>query len=148
MSDAHVDRWNSSGRIACWRYRDNQRNYPGWHLTADAAGADALLDLVARMSAAPTTSERTIPLATPTAADLEKVGNPGARHVSVERLHLRHRRETEPAEYWRIVRQDTTLEISLGMETLAVFEEGVADIRRGHGDWSMGEEEPDVLWFW
>lgn len=26
-----------------WRYRDNQRNYPGYHLTADAEGCVALL---------------------------------------------------------------------------------------------------------
>lgn len=38
--------WKRSGRIWLWRYAERNRNYLGWHLSADSAGRDALIALV------------------------------------------------------------------------------------------------------
>lgn len=34
------------GRVSLWRYTENERNYPGWNLNADAAGCRSLLELL------------------------------------------------------------------------------------------------------
>ncbi len=31
-----IARWRQAGAIFLWRYEENVRNDPGWHLTADA----------------------------------------------------------------------------------------------------------------
>lgn len=41
-----VNTWRQSGRVSLWRYTENERNYPGWNLNADAAGCRSLLELL------------------------------------------------------------------------------------------------------
>jgi hypothetical protein len=45
MPDPTVARWKQQGRVYLWRYKENRKNYPGWHFTADAVACNALLEL-------------------------------------------------------------------------------------------------------
>ena len=148
MSDPAVSRWKQQGRVFLWRYVENTRNYPGWHLTADAVGARSLLELTSLMRAASWPSRTTIDLTRPTEAILKVPNNRDgeARWVGATRLCIRSAPELSPT-HWDIRQVDDTVELRPGSEMLAQLDRGLHDILDGRGDYSMGGP-PAELWFW
>jgi hypothetical protein len=91
MSDPQVQRWRQQGTIFLWRYRDRPRNDPGWHLSADPAGAVSLLQLLRLMRDSSYSSEQIIGISPPTPGVLavpNHVGGDG-RSQSAHQWHLR-----------------------------------------------------------
>ena len=65
---AKLDHWQQSGNVWLWRYRGSDRNYPGWHLTADPKGAASLIRLLDVFANSDQPAFRTVQLSRPTAA--------------------------------------------------------------------------------
>lgn len=138
--------WKPSGAVSLWRYTENTRNYPGWHLNADVAGCRSLLDLLDALATEPG-SYRTIPLRPPSEAQLSVPNNRGAAPAAATKLRLAV--ADAPAQ-WHLPADHDPATLTIGSDWLAPLRKGLLDITRGRGDYSIGEEDSDSLrlWFW
>ena len=138
-----------AGRICLWQYRDNPREYMGFHLSADAPGCTQLLPLLANLAKARTPQIANIVLDPPSpgvlAIPTRRVGSSaiiGYRHWELlvdprfppERLHF------------TVVTDRVRTELSpVQVESMAG---GVEDMRALRGDYPIGDDEAHQLWFW
>ena len=139
--------WKQSGRISLWRYTENERNYPGWHLNADIAGCHsfvALLDALATDGS----GSRTITLTSPTMA-VRVPNNRGGRAKWLAPAKLRVTLSQSPAD-WVFPSDLDPATISVGSDWLGALREGLSGIPKGQGDYSIGNSKEGnlQLWFW
>jgi hypothetical protein len=57
MSDPAVDRWKQQGRVSLWKH---QQRHADWNLTADDVACDGLLELLDRMKAGKSPSQKVL----------------------------------------------------------------------------------------
>lgn len=138
--------WKPSGSVSLWRYTENTRNYPGWHLTADAAGCDSLLDLLDALATEPG-GYRTIPLRAPDEAQLGVPNNRRSPHIAATKLQLTL--SDAPAD-WRFPSDHDPASLTIGNDWLAPLRKGLLDITQGRGDYRIGNDDSGSLklWFW
>ena len=136
-----------AGRIYLWRYRERTRNYPGFHLSADRAGAGQLLTLLVSLAKARTPQLANVTLDPATADVLAIPNNRGAAISSYRHWELSVDPRYEPERlHFTVVGDRARAELSpVQVESLAA---GVEDIRERRGDYSIGDEEEHQLWFW
>ena len=152
MSDA-VNHWKPSGTIILWTFRQQNKNYYGWHLTADAAGCESFIDLLDKMNSTSLPVKRTVPLDHPDHFPFSGIGGPfkWSDHVFAQKLKLIYS-STLLAESWEATYSDGVFQLSIGARFLSRLRAGIVDIKRGEGDYSIGpwnEKKPeDMLWFW
>lgn len=46
---SEVERWKAIGTVYLWKYKGDPKDFSGWHIVADRAGALSCIDLFARM---------------------------------------------------------------------------------------------------
>lgn len=139
--------WTQSGRISLWRYTENERNFPGWHLNADAAGCQSLLALLEAL-AADGAGSRTIAVTAPTKAQLGVPNNKRglAAWVAPDKLRVTL---SPTAEEWSFPAELDPAVMTVGSGWLAQLREGIAGIPEGRGDYSIGDRKGShSLWFW
>lgn len=131
-------------KICIWRYWDNTRNYPGYHLSADAEGCRDLRERLSQIR-----NSAVFSLAPPDAGVLSVPNNQGgrARYFAGRKLQVQTTSSLLP-DTFRWEEQDTTLILTCSREQIAQLLAGVADIERGKGDYSIGDENDHALWFW
>jgi len=61
----NLNLWRQKGRISIWRYEPLNKNFPGWHLSADKVGYESLLELLNLLELSPFGSKRTLKLVKP-----------------------------------------------------------------------------------
>ena len=139
--------WKQAGSVALWRYEENQRNFPGWHLTADPAGCASLLALLDALASDGPTSSRTVVVQAPTPAILAVPNNRSSTWRSPSRLRLSL--STNTAE-WVFPEALEPATFTFGLEWLAELQRGITDISRSRGDYSIGKASGGnlQLWFW
>src|SRR6266702_378107 len=151
-----VDAWKQRGNVYLWRYQENCKNFPGWHLAADRAGAESLLILLAEFKSSTASVYRTITLSKPTINVLAVPNNKGgkARWWAPSRFRINFDPNPEAMSLWSFpVDQDPAV-LFVGREFLLRLEAGIVDLSQGKGDYSIGgvtkEElsEQTSLWFW
>lgn len=133
-----------AGTVSLWRYLDNARNYPGWHLTADAAGCAALLALLDALGAEGAGAARTLALTAPGAAQRAVPNNRAARWEAATTLRLT---VDAAADAWHWEGDGAHVLLRCGRTGLAGVRQGVADIAAGRGDHACGRGA-QALWFW
>lgn len=147
MHRAHS--WKQSGTVSLWHYTENERNYPGWHLTADAAGCASLVALIDALAADGISASRTVDITPPSKAQLgvpnNKSGLAAWRAPSKFRISF----SATPAEWLFPLDLDPAV-VTVGSDWLAPLREGILGIPRGHGDYSIGPagKGNSRLWFW
>ena len=137
--------WKQRGAISLWRYTENERNYPGWHLSANSAGCESLIALIEVLSADGAGATRSVKLMPPTPAIL---GVPNNKHGTAkfkapEKLRISF---SGVSDHWLFPQQLEPAELSFGHDWIARLRNGLAGIPNGIGDFSIGGEFP--LWFW
>jgi hypothetical protein len=143
----HANSWKQSGRVSLWRYTENERNYPGWHLNADAAGCQSLLALLVALSADGHGS-RTVAITAPTKAELNVPNNKSGLAAWVAPDKLRVALSSDPEE-WSFPPQVDPAALTIGSGWLARLGEGIAGIPAGRGDYAIGDRKGGLpLWFW
>ena len=65
-----VYNWHQKGSLYLWRYKEAQRNYPGWQITGDDDGLKSIIELINIMIAEDRNSKRTIQLSSPRKGEL------------------------------------------------------------------------------
>lgn len=132
-------------QIYLWTYVDDPRNYRGFHLTADDAGCDVLLRRIKAMQVCGSTSRLQFELTSAGPRELAVVGYDG-RARKFDRWIVNYS-PTEPADAWAFTVDERTATLSLGRAQLTPLLRGIEDIRRGRGDYSLGDETHS-LWLW
>lgn len=153
MSDRDVERWRQRGEVFLWRYRDRPRNYPGWHLSADPAGAGSLLALLRLMSDARYSSAQVVAISEPTPRVLSvpNYGRGSDAWQSAGRWQLRCTKAAASANEWKLAFTGSGLQLSVGERYLLALIGGVEDLAAGRGDYAISGEEADdhdCLWIW
>lgn len=150
MSDPAVNRWRARGGVYIWHYRDNVRNYPGWHLTADAEGCTSLLELLTLMLEARYSSQTTITLKEPP-AHVAGVANYGSRWYSASSIEIRYPKGQVEPDTWELTVTRGKIRLIMGEANIEAFLESIQDVQNGGGDYCLGPEddrEDMELWFW
>jgi hypothetical protein len=142
-------RWRQAGCIYLWCYHENTKNFPGWHMTADASGCESLLALVEEMESAQWSCEQTIHTPRPTPPIIE-VPTRARRWSAAVSLHLKVRRAANFEQGWQLRCQEGAVTLTVGPARLAELKKGFLDIAQGLGDYSIPNDAPDDqrLWFW
>lgn len=141
--------WRQSGAISLWRYVDKLRpcNYAGWHLTANEDGRASLVSLLDAFESDNTDNSRTLTVVPPTSAILVIPNNWSSAWIAPEKLRLSF--STNPSQ-WYFPESAGTAEFTFGSNWLTKLRQGITDISRGEGDYSIGVSEGGnlKLWFW
>jgi len=140
--------WKQSGCISLWRYTENERNYPGWHLNADPDGCHSLQALLEAL-AADGGGSRTVTLTDPTPSQLGVPNNQSGRAAWVAPAKLRVVFSATPSE-WSFTADLDPAVLTVGSDWLAPLLGGIAGIPKGRGDCSIGGHNDGnlPLWFW
>lgn len=141
-------RWQQSGRISLWRYTGNNKNYPGWHLNADAAGCQSMLDLLDAFASKGEIS-RVIAITAPTPGELQVPNNRGGQAGWLAPTKLRLTFSPSPTD-WIFPPDLEPASLVMGAEWLGQLRQGLVGIPHGQGDFSIGETSNGSLklWFW
>ena len=148
--------WKLTGRVYLWRYRENTRNYPGWHLSTDRPGGASLLELFSLLPSASTPVYRTVPLTPPSQSVLAVPNNRGgfARIWAPTKWRVAFDPSSAAANTWAFPAGADPAVLTFGSSYLAPLVRGVSDILRHTGDYSIACESDDPsessreLWFW
>ena len=140
--------WKQSGHISLWRYTENERNYPGWHLNADHAGCHSLQELVEALAAVGGGS-RSVTLTAPTKSQLGVPNNHSGRAAWLAPSKLRVAYSATPSE-WSFPAGIEPAVLTIGSDWLSPLLEGIAGIPKGRGDYCIGGQGSEnlPLWFW
>ena len=127
-----------------WRYKENQRNYPGYHLSADAEGCLAMLDWLRSLKAKPE-----FRLKPATSEVLSVPNNQGglAAYVSYTLLKLQVKQDADRGHFVFSEVSDC-LSLECSQQQIECIIKGVEDIQRGEGDYCIGRGKQQLLWFW
>jgi hypothetical protein len=141
-----ADDWKQTGNIYLWRYKDNPKNLPGHHLTADHEGIESVSMLIQMLLQSSTETKRTLRLTAP--KDTESaVPDPRSKKKieSVEKLVLQF--EAQNDSFWSLTGDKNKLMLRAGRTKLLKLREGLKDIEKGRGDYYIGPKGQE-LWFW
>ena len=134
-----------NGSISLWRFTENVRNYPGWHLSADELGCASLRSLLTSLQSSG--GYRTIPTSRPTSTTLSVPNNKGgaAKWTAATKWRI----EFAKANSWSFSQSADFAVLALGSSGMADLIRGVTAIATGIGDFCVGDGSQDeVLWFW
>lgn len=141
--------WKQSGSISLWRYTQNESNYPGWHLSADADGCASLSALLQSLVQDGHAVTRTVLLEAPNHRILSVPNNLGGRanHEAPGKLRIRF---SGDSGVWSFPPALEPAELTFGKEWLEPLQRGLDAIARGQGDYYIGIKQKDSLplWFW
>jgi hypothetical protein len=142
-----VKEWRQTGRVSLWRYTENERNYPGWNLNADAVGCQSLLELLDALTI-DGTATRTITLTPPTTARLSVPNNKSGAAAWLAPNRWRITLSSRP-EDWDFPANLEPAALLLGSNWLDPLRACLSGIQAGVGDQSIGDRKRGLaLWFW
>jgi hypothetical protein len=127
-----------------WRYLENQRNYPGYHLSADAEGCATLLEWL--QNPKPRHEFRLQPI-TQEVLNVPNNQRGAAPYVGCSFLTLQVIPDVAEGHFlFSEASGRLTLECSQRQVERIIG--GVNDIMQGRGDYCIGGADQQVLWFW
>ena len=136
-------------RIFLWRYRENTRNYPGYHLTADRKGCAHLSDVLTTHEGTRRPMTNSVTLAPVTPEILSVPGNSRGDATAVALASLTLLTDPSyPDEWFKISDNGSACSLELSRAQAGCVLEGVTDILRDKGDYCVGGDGDHVIWFW
>jgi hypothetical protein len=147
MYRAHA--WKQSGKVSLWYYTENERSFPGWHLTADRVGCESLIALLDALAAEGIAASRLVEVRPPSKAQLGIPNNKSGLAAWKAPNKLRIAFSENPQEWSFPLDLDPAV-LTIGSDWLAPLREGISGIPHGHGDYSIGPtgKGSPGLWFW
>ncbi len=136
-----------------WRYTPMLRMYSGWHITADIAGCDSTLELLAILSSSSGKAHRTLEVSDPRPIKADQIFRDG--HVVNVRYPTKLRMSFDPGlgeEDASLEEENDRLSIRLGTKSIREFGAGLKDLSGGEADFSIGfgndRDKMQRLSFW
>ena len=145
-----IEKYKVVGDIYVWKYRENQRNYPGWNFTMDKNASFSMVELLNLMDSCEWSSKKLILLSKPTQMQLDVPNNMKgkAKFKGYEELILNFRK-TEDENYWVITELKDCIEIKFGKNRLSELKNAIMGIPLGKGDFGISDENEDnILNIW
>ena len=141
--------WKQSGNVSLWYYTENERNFPGWHLTADPAGCESLIVLLDAFATDGIPASRAVEIEPPSKAQLGVPNNKSGLAAWRAPSKLRVAFSSNPAE-WSFPPDLDPAVLTIGSNWLVPLREGISGIPHGRGDYSIGPSSKGSsrLWFW
>ncbi|RZI59261.1 MAG: hypothetical protein EOP14_04380 [Pseudomonas sp.] len=141
--------WKQAGSVSLWYYTENERNYPGWHLTADAAGCESLIALLDAFASDGVATSRAIEIKPPTKAQLGVPNNKSGLAAWQAPSKFRIAFSNIPAE-WAFPLDLDQASLTIGSDWLTPLRDGISGIPHGRGDYAIGPagKVNPGLWFW
>jgi len=131
-------------KICIWRYKESTRNYSGYHLSADKEGCQTLRKKLNQIQ-----TSTVVSLSAPDAKVLSVPNKQGGRAKVVSGQKLRfHTDDTLIHNCFRWEEDGSTWHLTCSREMIAKLIQGIDDIERGEGDYAIGDERGQNLWFW
>lgn len=132
-----------------WRYKENKRNYPGYHLTADREGCESLEKILANFETSQKARDHRFDLTPVTQAVLDVPNNASGNATVVSlkpwRLFVD---PTQPEGFFEFSERHPACDLKLSPQQAGCVLEGVRDISKGKGDYCIGGDGDHVIWFW
>ena len=147
---AQIEKYKISGKVYCWKYKENERNYPGWNFTVDVKASRSLSQLLDLMSLCEWSSKKKIQIEMPTGSQLTVPNNQGgrARWKTISKMTL-NCKKTEPENHWAITELGEEIEIQFGKSKLTELQNAIKEIPNGKGDYAIADEDDEsILYFW
>lgn len=138
-----VNKWKQRGEVYFWRYIENTRNYPGWHLAIDRHGSASFMELIVAFLSCNHMCMRTLSLRLPDSTVLSVPNNIRSRIYSKDklRLHWDPHRESQ----WSIEEHENVISIQVGKEMLFRVQHALENPRDAFD--TIIASDP-TLWFW
>lgn len=143
-----VNNWKQQGRIYLWHYLPTRSKYAGWHVTADVAGSESVVNLIDQMESESKPALRTISL-TGASAHIAAVPSFGdMAHGAPGKMRLKY----EPADQnLGVSLEDDRLLVQFGKSRLADLRSAFVEVGIGGGDFALWPDQAKgglPLWFW
>jgi hypothetical protein len=143
MPTLDVNSWRQTGIFHFWRFTENVKNFPGWHLAFDPSGHASFLDLLTRLRGATESNpSRTVQLRPPSAEVLSTVNNRRSPVVSPTRVRVSR---SDVANQWTIAEREADVSVAIGVKNLDGIIRWLGEPAAAF-DTTYGEDPP--LWFW
>jgi len=130
--------------VCLWRYKNNTRNYPGYHLSADLEGCRFLRENLSTIG-----NRLTIPLNKPDKAVLSVPNNQGgrARFISGGKLRVEIIANLSD-DHFEFDEREETIVLTCSRSQIGCLLRGIEDIESGEGDYCIRGDGAHALWFW
>ncbi|MFL0803287.1 MAG: hypothetical protein K6L81_06190 [Agarilytica sp.] len=138
----NLNQWKKKGVISLWAHEPKNKNFPGWHLHANAEGYNSIVEYLSLLFESPMESWRTMTL--DVLGNGELLGNPKDQ-VPVRKLVIR---QHENENGWHFEEIDRKVFFSIGVNNLEKVFRGIDLARAGERDFSIGPKNRESLWFW
>jgi len=128
-------RWKQRGTVYLWRYREHVRDFPGWHMTADAEGCASLLELLDAFKRARWSCDALVHLTPPTDEILSLANQwvREARRHAQQRLRLKYPKEKVAEDFWSLTADGCEAALLIGRSRMDEFYSGIGSILEGEG---------------
>ena len=140
-----VDKWKQSGTLFFWRFKENERNYPGWHFMLDSFASESMAALLRAMRVSAESCERTIVVTRPTEVVLRVPNNRGGAAAWSAPAKLRLEYSVDNPAAWSLGAENSVVRWQLGAEHISIVAEAFADPIKFF-DSSIGSDP--VVWSW
>jgi 3'-phosphoadenosine 5'-phosphosulfate sulfotransferase len=147
---AQIEKYKINGKVYCWKYKDNERNYSGWNFTVDLKASRNLSELLDLMSLCEWSSKKKIQIEMPTSSQLTVPNNQGgrAKWKTSSKITL-NSKKTEPENHWKIREMGDEIEIQFGKAKLTEFQNAIKEIPNGKSDYAIADQDDEnILHFW
>ena len=136
--------------VFLWRYATGVRNYPGYHLTADATGCGELGGGLDKLLESSSQRRFGIALSPPTLSVLAVPNN--KNHKALSKPAASFNLLNDVSNLLEISETDVEIMISASTDIAKQIRIGIEDVRAGHGDYSVvgrsSTKRAEHLWFW
>ena len=143
IRELDLNSWNQTGLFYFWRFTENAKNYPGWHLATDSTGHSSFLDLLKRLrNTTESGASRTVRATSPSSEILATVNNRRSALVSPTRVRVA---TSDVVNQWTITEAEADVTIKIGADQLDGIVRWLASPPAAF-DTTYGKDPP--LWFW
>jgi len=143
--DKEIEKHKTFGRIACWKFKENLKNYPGWNICFDAIGRESIIALLDKMDWSEWPSKKSINITDPLEIKQEWILNNGKIFIP-KSIIIKNKKE--PRDLWSLKVIDDKLIISIGSEKLTELKNNIKKEIFDEAMVGNESENNNLLYFW
>ena len=130
--------------LSIWEYRENKRNYPGFHI----AGNDSGIDNIARKLKSIKANKIAILLSPVTNKMLKAPNNKAGKAKIKSYSRLVIEQSMAKNDIFTITGKDHGIMIKASRKRINEIAKSLIGTKRGDGDYCIGAPKTGLLWFW
>jgi hypothetical protein len=143
--DPMIEKFQVKGSIYFWKYISDQRNYPGWNITADNDACNSMIELLEMMKRSEYPSRKSVKTC-PSTMKQVRMATEG-RYKTTELIKLHFKKEAKNA--WTISETKEGLVIVFNTAKLTELKSSFRRIYMGKGDFAISDgQQGNILYFW